>query len=331
MMLDQSKPRRRSLGRFLWPAVVTAAAVVAVVVTSAGDDTRAELQYLDSMHETASDLSRGADSLRVVISRLSRIDRSELVTATDGLREDLETGLELVETGPSSENLVAANAVYRRALEAWTVGVSGFASGILAAADDPTDTVVTDNIANALAELRAGDRLYTDLVRELEEEEVPDPVAAMPEVLMLPAEGELFTLSQAYVEASRSPNSGIGLRPGLQVSSITSDPLWNVDPSDQAIVPATELLNFSVVVGNAGNVASEPEPIELTLSGESDPVVLSEMVPVLEPGQQTAVQFLEIPVIPGALYEVAASLTAITNDVDLEDNVVSVLFEVNDE
>jgi hypothetical protein len=216
-------------------------------------------------------------------------------------------------------------------LEAWTVGVSGFTSGILAAADNPTDTVVTDNIGNALAELRAGDRLYTDLVRELEAEDVPDPVAPLPEVLMLPAEGELFTLSLAYVEAARSPNSGIALRPGLQVSSIASDPLWNVDPSDQAIVPATELLNFSVVVGNAGNVASEPEPLELTLSGESDPVVLSEMVPVLEPGEQTAVQFLEIPVTPGSLYEVAASLSAVTNDVDLEDNVVSVLFEVNDE
>ena len=134
-----------------------------------------------------------------------------------------------------------------------------------------------------------------------------DPVAPLPEVLMLPAEGELFTLSLAYVEAARSPNSGIALRPGLQVSSITSDPLWNVDPSDQAIVPATELLNFSVVVGNAGNVASEPEPLELTLTGESDPVVLSGLVPVLEPGEQTAVQFLEIPVTPGALYEVAAS------------------------
>jgi len=84
-------------------------------------------------------------------------------------------------------------------------------------------------------------------------------------------------------------------------------------------------------VGIAGNVASEPEPIELTLTGESDPVVLSEMVPVLEPGEQTAVQFLEIPVTPGALYEVAASLRAVTNDVDLEDNDVSVLFEVNDE
>jgi hypothetical protein len=331
MLLDQPRPRRKALGRFLWPLVITAAAVVAVVITSSGDDTRVELQYLDELQESASELSVGADTLRDVISRLSRIERSELETATTGLRDSLETAQELVDRGPTSDNLVGANAAYRRAVEAWTVGVSGFSSGILTAADDPTNTVVADNIANALAELRAGDRLYSDAVRELEAEEVPDPVAPMPEVLMLPAEGELFTLSLAYVEAARSPNSGIPLRPGLQVASITSDPLWNVDPNDQAIVPATELLSFSVVVNNSGNIASEPEPIELTLAGESDPVVVSEMIPALEPGQQTAVRFLEIPVTPGALYEVAASLTAAANDTNLEDNALTVLFEVNDE
>jgi hypothetical protein len=331
MLIDQPKTRRRTLGRFFWPLVISAAAVVAVVITSAGDDTRAELEYLGELHQSASDLSIGADTLRVVISRLSRIERSELETATNGLREDLETAQELVDRGPTSETLVGVNAAYRRAIEAWTVGVSGFFSGILTAADDPTNTVVADNIANALAELRAGDRLYSDVVRELEAEEVPDPVAPMPEILMLPAEGELFTLSLAYVEAARSPNSGIALRPGLRVASITSDPLWNVDPNDQAIVPATEQLNFSVVVNNAGNIPSEPEPIELTLAGESDPIILSEMIPALQPGQQTAIRFLEIPVTPGSLYEVAAALTDVTNDTDLEDNTLTVLFEVNDE
>lgn len=316
------------VGRLLWPAVITAAAVVAVVVSGAGADTRAQLEYLDAMHETASELSLGGETLRVVISRLSRIERTELVTATDGIREDLEAALELVEAGPPSASLVAANAVYRQALESWTVGVSGFTSGILAAADDPSSTVVVDNIANALAELRSGDRLYTDLVRELGMEGVPEPVGPMPEIVMLPAEGELLTLSLAYVEASRSVNSGIALRPGLEVASISSNPLWNVNPDDRAVVPSTELVSFSVVVGNAGNVASEPERVELTVGGASEPVVLSEMVPILEPGEQTAVQFVDIPVVPGGLYEVIAGLPDLTNDIDLEDNALSVMFEV---
>ena len=162
--------------------------------------------------------------------------------------------------------------------------MSGFTSGILAAADDPTDTVVTDNIANALAELRAGDRLYTDLVRSSRRKRCPTRSLPFPRCCMLPGRGRAFTLSLAYVEAARSPNSGIALRPGLQVSSITSDPLWNVDPSDQAIVPATELLNFSVVVGNAATWPVSPSP-----RANSDrrvcPVVLSELVPVLEPAE----------------------------------------------
>jgi len=319
------------VGRLLWPAVVTAAAVIAVVVSGAGSDTRAELAYLDVMHETASDLSMGGETLRVVISRLSRIERTELVTATDGIRENLEAGLELVEGGAPSESLIAANALYRQAIEAWTVGVSGFTSGIQAAADDPASTVVVDNIANALVELRAGDRLYADLVRELGREEVPEPVGPMPDLAMVPAEGELLTLSLAYVEASRSPNSGIALRPGLRVASIVSDPLWNVNPTDQAVVPATDQVAFSVVITNAGNVASDPERLDLTVGGTADPLAFNETVPVLEPGEQTAIHFLEIPVAPGGVYEVVASLPELVNDTSFEDNILSVMFEVNEE
>ena len=331
VILEPPKPRKRALGRLLWPAVITAAAVVAVVVSTAGDDTRAELEYLDAVYESSSDLAMGGETLRVVISRLSRIERSELVTATDSIREDLETALELVEMGPPSESLIAVNALYRQTVEAWTIGVSGFTSGILAAADDPNSTVVVDNIANALAELRAGDRIYADLVRVLDLDEVPDSAAPMPQVVMLPAAGELLTLSLAYVEAARSVNSGIALRPGLRVASIASNPLWNVNPDDQAVLPATEQVSFSVVITNVGNVASEPERLDLTVGGPSDPVALTDTVPALEPGEQTAVQFVDIPVVEGGVYEVAASLPDLTNDIDLEDNTLSVMFAVNED
>lgn len=305
--------------------------MVAVVVSSAGAETRAELEYLDALYESSSDLSTGADTLRVVISRLARIDRSELVTATDGIRANLEAALEVAEAGPPSNTLFAANALFRQTIEAWTVGVSGFTSGILAAADDPNSTVVVDNIANSLAELRAGDRLYDDLTRELGREDVPQPVAPMPQMAMLPAEGELLTLSLAYVEAARSINSGIALRPGLTVASIASNPLWNVTPADTAVVPATEQISFSVVITNAGNVASGPEQLHLTIGGASEPEVFTDTVPVLEPGGQTAIQFLDIPVVGGGVYEVTAAMPELVNDINFEDNLLSVMFEVSEE
>ena len=319
------------MGRLLWPAVLTAAAVVAVVVSDAGTDTRAELDYLTAVHRQASELSIGGDSLRLVISRLARIERTELVTATDVVHAELEAAMELVESGPPSESLLAANALYRQAIESWTLGVNSLTSGILAAADDTNSTVVVDNIANALAELRTGDRLYSDLVQQLATEEVPEPVAPMPDVVMMPADGELFSLSQAYVVASRSVNSGLALRPGLTVSQIVSTPLWTVNPSDQAVVPATETLSISVVVSNLGNVASEPEPIQLTLSGASEPVVLTDMVPILEPGGQTVVQFAGLAVQPGQAYEVVAELRVVNLDQDFEDNTLGVMFFVNED
>ncbi len=331
VILDSPRPKRSAVGRLLWPAVLTAAAVVAVVISGAGDDTRAELEYLQTMHDHVSDISLDSDSLRVVISRLSRIQREELVIATDAIRADLDAAMELAETTPPANSLVGANALFRESVEAWTVGLSGFTSAILAAADDPSNTVVIDNIANALTELRAGDRLYSDLVEELEREEVPAPVGPMPQVVMVPGDGEILSLSQAYVAAARSVTSEIGLRPGLRVSSIVSNPLWRVNPTEQAVMPTTEAATFSVLVTNVGNVASEPTTLQLTLAGDTDPVVLEEQLAVLEPGKQTAVIFSDLEVSPGGIYEVVADLPDAVLDTDLDDNMVTVTFIVNED
>lgn len=330
MIIETAKPRRRTWLRLIWPLLLTVLAVTAVVVTQSGADAEAELDYLETMRDQARDLSLGGDALRVVVARLARVERSEVVTVTSDVRADLQAGLDLVEAGPPSERLIAANSLYRQALQSWTVGLSGFTSGVLAAADNPNSTVVVDNMANALAELRAGDRLYLDLLRELATEEAPEPVGPLPEVRLLPVDGELFSLSQAYVQAARSVNSRIALRPSLGLSQITSDPAWAVNPSDQVVVPATEAITFSVVVTNHGNVESVPEQVVLTLKGEDGSVVVEENVPVLGPGEQTALVFPDLPVVPGAVYEVTAELLVRDLDTNLDDNLLAVLFMVNE-
>lgn len=330
MILDPPKPRRRPLGRFLWPLVITAVALIAIAVAGAGRDTRADLEYLDQLHDQVVDLSVGGDSFRDVASRLSSIDRVEFVSIIDALRADLSVGMVLVESGPPSDSLVAVNALYRQTLEAWSTGVSAFGASVLVAADDPTNEVAVDNVANALAELRAGDELYLALLSELAEEDVPDPVAPMPEVSLMPGEGGLASLSVAYVEAARSPNSNLALRPGLGLAQIVSDPSWIVDPDDQVVVPATESIVFTVVVTNSGNVASGPERLVLTVTGGSEDVMSSVAVDPLEPNAQTAIIFDPVAVQPGGLYEVRASLEMTGIDADFEDNDLSVVFKVGE-
>ena len=330
VIIDTPRPRKRVLGRLLWPILITAAALIAVGVSSAGRDTRADLEYLNTIQEQAVALSTRGDALRDVISRLARIDRTELVTLVDSTRADLAVGREFAAQDPPSSSLFAVNALYRQALGAWEAGIGGYASGLLAAADDPSSTVVVDNIANSLAQLRAGDRLYQDLVEEMARQDVPDAAAPMPIVVLMPADGELFSISSAYAEAARSPNSGLALRPGLSVSQLATIPQWEVDPDHVVVLPSTDSVTFEVVISNLGNVLSTPSTLRLVLTGGAEAVTLDQEVSPLQPDAQTSVSFEDVPVEPGGQYRVTATLVGLAADIDMTDNEISVDFTVNE-
>jgi len=317
--------------RVLWPILIVVAAILAVIASSAGEETRAELEYLSRMRAQAAELSKDGDTLRVVVSRLHRIDRLELVTAIDGISEDLQTSLEFVEQVPPTEDLLPVRALYRVALNSWEKGIVEFASAVLTSADDPESLTVIDVMADALAELRAGDGLYTELQIQYEAfEGGAEPVSALPPVVMMPAQGAIVSLSAAYITSARSPNNGLALRPGLSLSQVIADPEWQVDPDDQAVVPATESINFSVVVTNVGNVVSIPETVILTLVGGPEQLSREAEIGPLNPGSQVTVAFDEVPVEPGTIYQVAMNIVATGDDIDLEDNEIRVQFEVNE-
>jgi hypothetical protein len=310
---------------------VVAAVVVALVVSSAGEETRVELDYLGSVQGQSADLARSGDAMRDVVSRLQRIERNELVTVVDGIEQDLAAGLELTEEGPPIDSLIAVNALYREALETWSTGVTRFEAAILNAADQPEDLGAIDGVADALAEIRAGDHAYARMVSAMGRDDVPEPLSPMPAVTIMPAEGRLLGLAAAYVDSARSENSGLALRPGLAISQIVPEPDWQVNPDGQAVLPATTTVVFSVVVSNVGNVDSEPAPLVLELIGGPEPVRLNDEVDTLEPNQQTTIVFEETAVEPGGLYEIRAGLVVTGNDVSFEDNERSVEFTVNTE
>lgn len=317
--------------RILWPVLVVVAAILAVVASAAGEETRAELDYLSEMRAQAAALSKDGDTLKVVVSRLHRIDRDELNTAMDGIRENLAAGLDFVEQPPPTGELLPVRALYRASLTSWEQGISGYASAVLIAADDPRSETVIDMMANALAELRAGDTVYLDLQTEYEAfEGFSQPVSALPPVEMMPAQGPIVSLSAAYVDSARNPNNGLALRPGLSVSQVISDPEWQVDPDEQAVVPATQSLSFSVVVTNTGNVVSIPETVVLTLVGGPEQESRQSEIQPLQPGSQVTVRFDDLPVDPGTVYQVAAAVTVTGDDSDLDDNEIRVQFEVNE-
>ena len=326
-----SRSRGRVLGRFIWPLLIVVAVVLAVVVSAAGDDTRAELAYLDELQSQSVELAKAGDALRDVVSRLPRIERTEFVTVIDGISADIDEGMEFVEHDPPTAQFAGVRALYRQALLAWDSGITGFGSSILLAADEPENLLVVDLMAEALAELRAGDGIYVDLVAEISRDELPQPPSPMADVMLLPAEGSLVTLSVSYIDLARSPNNSLGLRPGLSVSQLLADPQWQVDPTDQAILPATDAVIFSVVITNAGNVTSAEDNLVVTLTGGPEQLRSQVAIEPLEPDQQVTVIVEPMPVEAGGVYEVVAAIAISENDSNFDDNSISVEFAVNDE
>lgn len=329
MVFDPPPPRRRALTRIIWPILIGAAVIIALIVSASGQETRAELQYLEEMQADLLEIAKAGDALGDVARTLRRIERTEFVTVIDGVQADLSIGLEFVSQDPPTPSLLPIRAMYRQALVAWDKGVEGYGASVLAAADDPESTIVLDSMADSLAELRAGDNLYADLLVDMEDPEVPNALTDMPAVTLTPGGGTLVGLSASYINAARAPSSGLALEVGLAISQIVSDPEWELNPSDEVIVPFTESIVFSVVVTNVGNIRSEQETVELVLFGGQEQLSQTAGVGALDPRQQVTLVFEPVAVTADILYEVLTRLTPTGTDTNLDDNEIAVEFTVN--
>jgi hypothetical protein len=313
------------------PVLLVAVALIALSASGAGSDARAEIEYLNEMSAQVEAIALGGESLQSVATRLSTIDRPELEVVIGDLRDDLAEAMEFAEVDPPSTELFAVRSLYRLALRAWNSGATNFGEGVLAAADNPGDPAPVDTIANSIVSMRSGDRLFADLLIEIERADVPDPVTPFRAVALAPGEGPAVTLAVSYSLAARSSTNGLALRPGLAVSQLVASPEWQINPDELVIMPATEEATFSAVVSNTGNLVSVEEQIVLTFSGAAEPVEITALVPPLEPGAQTTVVFEPIPVGPGETYEVRVEIIVSDIDASFEDNIIQVTFRVNTE
>jgi hypothetical protein len=317
--------------RFLLPAVVLLAVIIAAVVSASGEETRVELEYLESIRTQAEALASGGMSIADVMSRIDQIDRDEFTTVFDSVEADLDEAQVFVGEEPPTESLIPVRSLYRQAVTEWDEGVRGLSASILRAADDPDDVSVINGTADSLAELCNGDSLFQDLKGEFEREEIPEPVGPPVDVVLCPTEEGLLSQSVSYVAAARRSTAQLGLRPGLRVSQVVSDPGWHIDVENQVVVAATETVAFSAVITNTGNVASQPESLTMELSGGAEPVVATAEVPALQPDGQTTIEFEPLTVLPETLYTVRMALELSNPDSDPTDNAKQVQFTVDAE
>ena len=307
------------------------AIILGIAVTASGAQTRSQIDYLTRLGESASDLADGPVALSGLTTRLSTISRVEFTTAMDRLAADLETATAILDEEPPTAAVLPVRALYRQAVSAWQEGVAGLSEGLLHGADNPNDNAAVDRVVSALGMLRVGDEVWARLLADMERDDMPTPLVPLPEIVMSPATGPLLPVALVYLEGARADTNTLGLRPGIRVSSLVADPEWQVDANDQAVIPITDQVTFSVVVTNVGNIDTERETLVLTLVGGAEPIQMELPVEPLAPDRQVTLEFDPVSVAPGEVYEVTARITVTSADTDLTDNEIVVQFRIGDE
>lgn len=325
-------PRRRRRRRLIWPLLITIVVVIGVLVATAGGDTRSTIGYLENVQTSSMQVSRAGSTLSGLVADLSRVDRSEFQSVVDGVTEALDEAAAVAERETPDPELLGAMALYRLAVDSWQQGIQGFADAILRAADDPTDESVVDDLASAVVSVRAGDDIYGALLDEFAREDVPAPVADMPEIRLLPVDTPITVLAPAWVSAAQSEASGLPMRPSVRIEQVRTQPEWVQSSEGDLVVPAVaETIDVMVVIGNGGNTVTEEGLVSLSFTGpEEEPVELEEDVDPIEPGASTSVAFRGLEVTPGSFYELVVELDPQGADTHREDNTHSTGFLVNE-
>lgn len=324
-------PRRRRRRRIIWPILITFVAVIVVIVATAGNDARATISYLEDMRSRSVELGRAGSTLSDLVGDLSRVDRSEFQSVVSGVEEALTAAEEVTDQESPEDALVGVATLFRLAVNSWSQGIDGFSEAILRAADDPTDQSAVDDLASAVVRVRAGDTIYDALIEELAREEVPSPVGAMPDVRLLPVDAPVTVVAPAWVSAARAEAGGLALRASVRIEQVTTSPEWVTSADGSTVVPATDIIDVAVVIGNAGNTGADSGgSLELTVStAEAEPVVLTRGVPAIDAGASTSVIFTDLTVAPGMSYQVQLILTPAGADAFADDNRHSTGFVVN--
>lgn len=325
-------PTRRRRRRIIWPLIITFVVVIGVLVATAGGDARATISHLEDVQTSALAVSRTGSTLRTLVGDLSRVDRSEFESVVTGVREALDEAEEVADREVPDQELLGAMSLYRLAVESWRSGIEGFDDAILRAADDPSDQTAVDDLASAVVSVRAGDALYQALLVELAREEVPSPVAEMPEIRLLPVDTPITVLAPAWVSAVRSETSGLPMRPSIRIEQVSTTPEWVQSSDGSLVVPAVaETIDVMVVIGNSGNTVTEPATVTMSFQGQgTDPITDQQSVTEIQAGANTTVGFRELEVTPGTFYELIVELNPEGADAFADDNRFSTGFLVNE-
>lgn len=272
-------------------------------------------EYFKEVRQVATQSSDQGDGLEKILQDPEQGDRAQRVAALETLAGNADRLVKDANALEVPEQLVESHAWFVTSLEYRAAGLGAMQRSLSATADAKDQTASAAAIASAMTRLVASDVLWADSwavsARSVLNQDEVDGVTVPDSVFVEDLENvspkgiakmldRLASTPTATPEGTQEVPDDGKIRGGqLESGSIT------VAPSGQTLVAGqlTEIqggdnVTFEVPFTNQGEVQLTQVPVKIVLRGaESDPMTLTGMIEVVDPGQTATAQVAldEIP------------------------------------
>lgn len=318
--------RRRRRRMFLLVLAAVLIGLLALAVRYRTEERRTT-EYLGLAVEIADNEAGLAESLRQMLTDLGGLERQDLLNQIDSLGAQVSTDLQELSAQEITGTVAEVHGFLTVALTSWQDAITSLDDAVLMILDSEDDERAGEAALAAVFErLRVGDTAYAGFLAARSELDSALVEEAIAEVGYVAAGSENLFDNEIIASRLRSTLK-LGGRHDISVTART-DPAPLGEQRGRPVVPASETFAVLAVVTNEGNLLEESISVTMELgpsSGNSEPVTREQLILSLEAGQATTIEFGELTLEPGELYDLQIT-ASITNDADPLNNVFELVF-----
>ena len=323
----ESRRRRRRMTVTL--VGVLAVALVALAVRYRTEERRA-LDYMAVATEIAQNQAESADSLTQMLVDLGALERQDIMGRIDSLAVQAASDAELLAAQVVPPSVAEANGYLSVAVGSWHESLTSLEAAVLLILDTEEDESEGNSALTSVFELlRVGDRAFQGFLDARSRIEGDVAAGSIAEVAYVAPGKENLYDGERIADRLRATLK-LGERHDVSVTARTvPDPLGT--RNDRPVVPTSDTFTVLAVVTNRGNLTEEGIEVTMNLATGSSPetqITREQLVLSLAPGEATTVEFSDMTLIPGALYDLRVT-ASIAEDADPSNNVFELAFYRN--
>ena len=326
--LAPSRQSRRRRWLFVALILFIIVAVIALAVRRTTEQ-RAVTEYMAVAEDVSNMATMTAAGYVDLLANIQEVDRPQLVEALDMMVDEAEAAERLLLEADVPAAAAETHGFLLVAVGSWRDAVETTDRAVVIVLDGPDDESGVSDLQQSFDLLRVGDLAYTrflEALRSMDKDLVTRDFGAVT------YGGDGF--DAAAVSRMLRGVVRLGEARDLSVTAVTDpEPVAFRADDGVPVVPFTQSFTVNAVVANVGNETEQVIRVTMQLTdagGAGSGVIRRQVIDVLEPGGARTLEFENLELQPGGLYEVVITVD-LDEDADVTNNQWSLVFVRDDD